>query len=70
MGFAIRVGAYGAEWETTYFVQGANELRAKKRAFEMFKETVSCVLPDTIEEAEQDDNIYIEVLATIEQIIL
>ncbi len=69
MGFAIKISAYGI-WESTYFVQGANELRAKKRAYEMFKETVSCVIPDTIEEAEQDGCIYIEVLATIEQIIL
>ncbi len=70
MGFAIQIGAYGGEWEATYFVQGANESRAKKRAYEMFKETVSCAIPDTIEEAEQKNYIYIKVLATIEQIIL
>ncbi len=69
MGFAIKISAYG-EWKITYFVQGANELKAKKRAFEMFKDTESCYLPETIEEAEQSDGIYIEVLATIEQIIL
>ncbi len=69
MGFAIRISAYG-EWERIYFVQECNELKAREKVFNMFKGTASCRLPETLEETEQDDGIYIETLATIEQIIL
>ena len=69
MGFAIRISAY-LDWGMTYFVQETNEERAKQKAYRRAKETWSCVLPDTLEEAEVDDGVYIEVLGEIEQIIL
>lgn len=69
MGFAIKISAYG-EWERTYFVQGYDESEAKLKAFRMFKGTMTCYLPETIKEAEENEGFYIEVLAEIEQIIL
>ena len=69
MGLIIKVYAYG-DWQTTYFVQDLDETSAKEKAFKMFKQTVSCYLPDTLEEFENDDGCYIEVVAEVEQIIL
>lgn len=69
MGIVIRIG-FGYKWEETYFVQCMNEELAKEKAFNMFKETHSCYLPNTIEEADKDDNFYIEVVGKVTQIIL
>lgn len=69
MGFAIRVTAY-YDWDMTYFVQETNEVRARHNAYERAKETWRCTLPDTLEEADKSDKVYVETLAEIEQIIL
>lgn len=69
MGLVIEISAY-ARWECTYFVQDLDEKRAKEKVFKMFKQTVSCCLPDTLEELECDDRFCIEVVAKIEEIIL
>ncbi len=69
MGFAINVSAY-LDWEMTYFVQETDEERARQKAYQRAKETWSCVLPDTLEEADASDRVYVETLAKIEQIIL
>lgn len=69
MGIVINIRAYGS-WERTYFVQDMDESRAKAKAFNMFKQTISCYLPDSLEEFEADDRTSIEVVATVEQIIL
>ena len=69
MGLVISISAY-LDWGMTYFVQSMNEEEAKEKAYKMFKQTVSCLLPDTLDEAENSENICIEVLATIGQIIL
>lgn len=69
MGFAINVSAY-FDWEMTYFVQETDEERARRKAYQRAKETWSCVLPDTLEEADASDRVYVETLAKIEQIIL
>lgn len=50
MGFAIRITAY-YDWDMTYFVQETDEVRARRKAYERAKETWSCTLPDTLEEA-------------------
>lgn len=69
MGFAINVSAY-LDWEMTYFVQETDEERARQKAYQRAKETWSFVLPDTLEEADASDQVYVETLAKIEQIIL
>ena len=69
MGFAVRVVAY-FDWEMTYFVQETDEEKARQKAYQRAKETWSCVLPNTLEEADTSDRIYIETLAEIDQIIL
>ncbi len=69
MGIVINIRAYGS-WERTYFVQEMDETKAKEKAFNMFKQTMSCCLPDSLEEFETDDRTSIEVVATVEQIIL
>lgn len=73
MGLVIRISAY-FDWGRTYFVQDLDETRAKQKAYEMAKQTFGCNLPDTLEEAEAMNDtgvpICIEVLETIEQIIL
>nr|DAQ37478.1 MAG TPA: hypothetical protein [Caudoviricetes sp.] len=69
MGFAIRITAY-FDWDMTYFVQETDEERAKRKAYQRAKETWSCTLPDTLEEADASDRVYVETLGTIEQIIL
>ena len=69
MGIVINICAYGS-WERTYFVQDVDESRAKEKAFNMFKQTMSCYLPDSLKEFEADDRTSIEVVATVEQIIL
>ena len=69
MGLVIRIDAY-ADWTRTYFVQELDVSEAKRKAFDMFKKTVSCYLPETVEEAETDDAILIEVIGEVEQIIL
>ncbi len=69
MGLVIKI-SFCYDWERTYFVQELHRGEAKRKAFKMFKETMSCCLPDTLEEAEQDDSFSIEILTEIEQIIL
>ena len=69
MGFAVRIVAY-FDWEMTYFVQETDEEKARQKAYRRAKETWSCVLPDTLEEADASDRVYVEALAEIGQIIL
>lgn len=69
MGFAIKISAY-YDWSKTYFVQGASEIEALQKAYKMFRDTVSCYIPNTLEEAENCNDICVEILADIEQIIL
>lgn len=69
MGFCIKISAC-YEWSCTYFVQGANEENAIKRAYEMFRDSVSYNCPKTLEEAREGESISIKVLAEVEQIII
>lgn len=69
MGLVIKI-SFSYKWERTYFVQTLNEAEAKEKAFKMFKQLMSCYLPDTLAEANKDENFYIEVVTTIEQIII
>jgi len=68
MGLVIEV-SYSCDWYCTYFVQSLNEEEAKEKAFKMFKQTKSCYLPDTLEEAIKK-GFYIKVVAEVDQIIL
>ena len=52
MGLVIKI-SFCYDWERIYFVQDLNETEAKEKAFKMFKDTMSCYLPDTLEEAER-----------------
>lgn len=69
MGLVIEI-EYCYDWKRVYFVQDLNEKQAKQKAFTMFKNTMSCWLPDTLEEAENDDQFIIDILTEVEQIIL
>ena len=69
MGLVVNIWAYG-DWERTYFIQDLDRERAKEKAFRMFKQTMSCYLPDTLEELENDSGFSIEIIAEVEQIIL
>lgn len=69
MGLVIKI-SYCYDWERIYFVQDLNIERAKQKAFDMFKNTTSCWLPDTLEEAEKDDSFVIDIITEVEQIIL
>ena len=70
MGLVIKI-EYGFTWSRTYFVQDLDETRAKKKAYEMARQSSGYYFPDTLEEAEKNENsITIEVVAKIEQIIL
>lgn len=69
MGLVIEI-SYCYDWKRIYFVQDLNIEHAKQKAFDMFKNTMSCWLPDTLEEAENDDRFTITVLTEVEQIIL
>ena len=69
MGIVIVIKV-GYTWERTYFVQSMDEQEAKEKAYKMFKQTMSCSLPDTWEEAENDEDFFMEILATVEQIII
>ena len=68
MGLVVEIDAYG-EWSCTYLVQTLDETEAKEKTFKMFKQSVSCYLPDTLEEAEKDDGISIKVVAEVEHIL-
>lgn len=69
MGYVIQINAY-ADWERTYFVQGYDETEAVRKAYDMFRGTMSCVLPDTLEEALKSNGIWIDIRACVDQIIL
>ena len=69
MGIVIKI-SFCYDWERTYFVQELNREEAKRKAYKMFKSTMSCALPETLEEAEQDDNFFMEIVTEVEQIIL
>ena len=69
MGLVIEI-SFCYDWKCTYFVQNMDEKEAKERAFKMFRQTMSCHLPDTLEEVEKDENFLIEIIAEVEQIIL
>ncbi len=69
MGLVVNID-YCYKWECTYFVQSMDETEAKEKAFKIFKQTMNCYLPDTIEEAEKDDSFSIRIVAEVEHIIL
>lgn len=70
MGLVIRICCY-PYWERTYFVQELDPNIAKERAYKMFKRVATCHCPDTLEEAEHDENNWtIDVIARVEQIII
>lgn len=70
MGIVIKI-IFGYRWERTYFVQSLDKEEAKEKAFKMFKQfTGSCSLPETLNEAEQDDGFVIDILAEVEQIVI
>lgn len=52
------------------FCARLDKTSAKEKAFKMFKQTMRCYLPETLEELENEDGFYIEVVAEVEQIIL
>lgn len=73
MGIVIEIRAYGGQWSRVYFVQTTNEEEAKNKAFQMFRNMMSCPLPKTLEEAidsAPNTAFSIDVMATVEQIIL
>lgn len=69
MGLVVKISAY-YDWEATYFVQTLDETEAKEKAYKIFKQSMSCYLPDTLEEAENNDGIYIEIVTTINHILI
>ena len=69
MGIVIRI-SYSCDWENTYFVQTLGELEAKEKAYKMFRQVATCLLPETLKEAEKDDAFCIEIIAEVDQIIL
>lgn len=70
MGFVITIKVC-SDWERTYFVQSMDEQEAKEKTFKMFRQTMSCWIPDTLQEAEEaDEGFYMEVLAIVDQIII
>lgn len=68
MGYAIRM-SIGCH-KRTYFVQCADEQKALRKAFEMFKDMTECPLADTVEQAMELKEFCIETLAKIDQIII
>lgn len=68
MGLVVKISAYG-EWSCTYLVQTLDKTEAKERAFKVFKQSASCYMPDTLEEAENDDGISIEIVVEVEYIL-
>lgn len=69
MGLVVKISAY-YDWEATYFVQTLDETEAKEKAYKIFKQSMSCDIPDTLEEAENNDGIYIEIVTTIDHILI
>lgn len=69
MGLVIKID-YCYDWNRVYFVQNMDETEAKEKAFKMFKQTMSCYLPETLEEAIKDDRFSIKVITEVEQIII
>lgn len=71
MGFVIKINVCD-KWIRSYFVQEIDEELAKEKAYYMFRKTMSCYLPDTLEEAEQNNNynLSIDLIEEVDQIIL
>ena len=68
MGIVVKISVcYG--WNCTYLVQTLDETEAKEKAYKMFRQEVSCCLPDTLLEAENDDRVYIQILAKVEHVL-
>ena len=68
MGVVIEIKAYGT-WACTYFVQSFNKRYALKKAYEKAKATFSCDLPNSLEEAEINENISIALISYIDEVI-
>ena len=60
--FVIKISAY-YDWSATYVIPKPTEEEAKQIAFHAAKSQFSCVLPDTLEEFENSDDLYMEILA-------
>ena len=69
MGLVVKIDAY-YDWSCTYLVQTLDKTEAKEKAFKMFKQSVCCCLPDTLEEAEMDDGVSIEIIAEVEHVLI
>ena len=60
--FVIKISAY-YDWSATYVIPKPTEEEAKQTAFHAAKSQFSCVMPDTLEEFENSDDLYMEILA-------
>lgn len=60
--FVIKISAY-YDWSATYVIPKPTEKEAKQTAFHAAKSQFSCVMPDTLEEFENSDDLYMEILA-------
>ena len=60
--FVIKISAY-YDWSATYVIPKSTEEEAKQTAFHVAKSQFSCVMPDTLEEFENSDYLYMEILA-------
>lgn len=61
---------YCYDYERTYVVHSLSKLEGKQKAFKAFKESTTCNIPDSLEEAEKDESFLIRFISKADGIIL
>ena len=60
--YLVRVSAYYNN-RGDYVVNASSDEAAKKRAYDFFKNDISCYVPETVEDAEKTDYVEFNVLS-------
>ena len=60
--YLVRVSAY-YNHRGDYVVNAASDEAAKNRAYDFFKNDISCYVPETVEDAEETDYVEFKILS-------
>ena len=68
MGLVVKICAF-YDYEMTFYVQTLDEEKAKEKAYQMFREYYNNLHIPTLIDDIKDDEIYIDIVATVDCVL-
>ena len=68
MGLVVKICAF-YDYEMTFYVQTLDEEKAKEKAYQMFREYYNNLRIPTLIDDIKDDEIYIDIVATVDCVL-